>query len=107
MLAMTDSAKDAVRELVSANEAPEGSGLRITAEPAAGGDAELSLELTTAPLEGDEVVEEDGARIFLDPTAALLLDDKLLDATEHDEHVHLTVSDQGVDPTSNGRVTGC
>ncbi len=106
MLALTDSAKDAVRQMVSAEEAPEGSGLRIAAEPTDEGDAELSLELTTEPAEGDEVVEEDGARVFLDPAAASLLDDKLLDATEHDDHVHLTVQDQGSEPGLNGSVTG-
>jgi iron-sulfur cluster assembly protein len=106
MLALTDSAKYAVRQMVEAQEAPEGSGLRIAAEPSEGGDAALSLELTTAPEEGDEVVEEDGARVFLDPAAASLLDDKLLDATEHDDHVHLTVQDQGSDPSMNGNVTG-
>jgi iron-sulfur cluster assembly protein len=106
VLALTDSAKDAVRQMVEAEEAPEGSGLRIAAAPSEGGDAALSLELTTAPEEGDEVVEEDGARVFLDPGAASLLDDKLLDATEHDDHVHLTVQDQGSDPSMNGNVTG-
>jgi Fe-S cluster assembly iron-binding protein IscA len=106
MLALTDSAKDAVRQMVSAEEAPEGSGLRIAAEPAEGGDAALSLELTTEPAEGDEVVEEDGARVFLDPMAATLLDDKVLDATEHEDHVHLTVQEQGSDPGANGSVTG-
>jgi iron-sulfur cluster assembly protein len=107
MLLLTDSAKAAVRQMVSAHEAPEGSGLRITAGPTGEGDAELSLELTTAPAVGDEIVEEDGARVFLDPAAASLLDNKLLDATEHDDHVHLTVEDQGAgSPSSNGRVPG-
>ena len=107
MLVLTDSAKDAVRQMVSAHEAPEGSGLRITAGPTEEGDAELALELTTAPALGDEVVDEDGARVFLDPAAASLLDNKLLDATEHDDHVHLTLQDQGAgSPSSNGRVPG-
>jgi iron-sulfur cluster assembly protein len=107
MLLLTDSAKDAVRQMVSAHEAPEGSGLRITAGPTEEGSAELSLELTTAPAVGDEIVEADGARVFLDPTAASLLDNKLLDATEHEDHVHLTVQDQGAgSPSWNGRVTG-
>jgi iron-sulfur cluster assembly protein len=107
MLVLTDSAKDAVRQMVSAHEAPEGSGLRITAGPTDEGDAELSLELSTAPALGDEVVDEDGARVFLDPAAASLLDNKLLDATEHDDHVHLTLQDQGAgSPSSNGRVPG-
>ena len=93
MLALTESAKEAVRQMVDTEEAPEGSGLRITAELAVG----------TNPREPD--VEEDGARVFLDPIAASLLDNKLLDATEHDDHIHLTVQDQGPgSPSTNGRV---
>ena len=105
MLALTESAKEAVRQMVDTEEAPEGSGLRITAEPAAEGEASLALELTPKPAAGDAVVEEDGARVFLDPIAASLLDNKLLDATEHDDHIHLTVQDQGPgSPSTNGRV---
>jgi len=105
MLVLTESAKEAVRQMVEIEEVPEGSGLRITAEPDGQGEASLSLELTAKPAVGDAVVEDDGARIFLDPIAASLLDNKLLDATEHDDHVHLTVQDQGPgSPSTNGKV---
>lgn len=106
MLALTDSAKDAVRQMVDAQDAPEGSGLRIAAAPTEGPDTSLSLDLAVEPEAGDTVVEEDGARIFLDEAAASLLDDKVLDATEHDDHVHLTVHDQTYEPGANGSVTG-
>jgi iron-sulfur cluster assembly protein len=106
MLVLTALAKDAVREMVAAQEAPEGSGLRIAAELTDGEEAALSLELATAPEAGDAVLDEDGARIFLDEAAASLLDDKVLDATEHEDHVHLTVQDQPSEFSSNGRVAG-
>ena len=35
---------------------------------------------TEAPQPGDQVLEEDGARVFLEETAAVTLDDKVLDA---------------------------
>ena len=35
---------------------------------------------TDAPLPGDRVLEEDGARVFLEQNAAGTLDDKVLDA---------------------------
>lgn len=103
MLALTESAKEAVRQMVDKEEAPEGSGLRIAAEPASEGEAALSIELTEEPAMGDAVLEEDGARIFLDPVAASLLDDKLLDATEHDDHIHLTLQQQSGGASTNGR----
>ena len=35
---------------------------------------------TEAPQPGDQVLEEAGARVFLEETAAVTLDDKILDA---------------------------
>jgi Fe-S cluster assembly iron-binding protein IscA len=93
MLTLTENAKDAVRDMVAAEEAPEGSGLRIAAD-GDGDDASLSLEIAAAPAEGDAVVDEDGARIFLEATAASLLEDMVLDAEPHDDHVHFTVAAQ-------------
>ena len=97
MLALTDSASDAVQQMVEEQNAPKGSGLRIAAAPAEGPEASLSLDLETEPSAGDTVVEEGGARVFLDQAAAALLDDKVLDATAHEDHVHLTVHEQGGD----------
>jgi Fe-S cluster assembly iron-binding protein IscA len=101
MLTLTDSAKDAVREMVAAEDAPEGSGLRIAAEEGTDGDAALSLEIAAAPAEGDAVVDEDGARIFLEPTAASLLEDMVLDVEPHGDHVHFTLDAQ-TSPGANG-----
>jgi Fe-S cluster assembly iron-binding protein IscA len=92
--------------MVDAQQGPEGSGLRIAAAETEGPEASLALDLATEPEAGDTVVEEDGARIFLDEAAASLLDDKVLDATEHDDHVHLTVHDQGYEPGANGNTPG-
>jgi Fe-S cluster assembly iron-binding protein IscA len=90
MLALTDSAKDALRQIVEDQQAPEGSGLRIAAES-------LAFDLATEPSAGDTILEAGGARVFLDETAAAMLDDKVLDATSHEDHVHLTVEDQDSD----------
>jgi Fe-S cluster assembly iron-binding protein IscA len=80
MLTLTDSAKDAVRDMLAAEQASPGSGLRIAADASSNGDATLSLELAQEPVDGDEVVGEGEARVFLDPMAASLLEDKVLDA---------------------------
>lgn len=78
MLAIGESAAEAIRGLVAAPEVPDGAGLRITAPPRAGTSFELSVAGT--PAEDDEVVEEQGAQVFLEPSAAALLDDKRLEA---------------------------
>src|SRR5690606_2311736 len=78
MLTMTDNAVAAIRSLTGQPEVPEGAGLRIATDPAAGA---LQLSVAPAPHEGDQVLDSAGARLFLDTDAALLLDDKALDAT--------------------------
>jgi Fe-S cluster assembly iron-binding protein IscA len=46
------------------------------------------------PAEDDEVIEERGARVFLEPEAASLLDDKVLDASVDENQVAFTIADQ-------------
>jgi iron-sulfur cluster assembly protein len=77
MITLTDNAVMAIRELTDQQEVPEGAGLRIATDESAGS---LVLSLVPEPNEGDQVVDEEGARLFLEPTAAQLLDDKALDA---------------------------
>jgi Fe-S cluster assembly iron-binding protein IscA len=83
MLTLTDSAVSAIRSLTSQPEVPEETGLRIMAQ----GEGAPSLQLTLAvgPTADDEVIEENGARVFLEPTAAVVLDSKSLDAQVDDQ----------------------
>ena len=68
-------------------------GLRITAVEDDDG-VELQIDDATEPREGDEVVERDGARVFLDPLAAEVLADQVLGVHAHDDHFHFTFEDQ-------------
>jgi Fe-S cluster assembly iron-binding protein IscA len=77
MMTVTDNAAAVIRDLTSAPQVPGGSGLRIATDPDEGS---LTLSLSTQPLDGDEVVDTDGALIFLDAQTASLLADKTLDA---------------------------
>ncbi|HZQ15854.1 MAG TPA: hypothetical protein VFA82_03685 [Gaiellaceae bacterium] len=67
--------------------------LRISAEEA-DGEVEVRVEDATAPVEGDEVVERDGARVFLDAVAAEVLADQILGVHAHGDHFHFTFDDQ-------------
>jgi Fe-S cluster assembly iron-binding protein IscA len=67
--------------------------LRITAEETDDG-VELQIDDATAPQAGDEVVERDGARVFLSPEAADVLADQVLGVHAHDDHFHFTFEDQ-------------
>jgi Fe-S cluster assembly iron-binding protein IscA len=93
LLALTDSAVEAVKNIVSSADDSETSGLRMVAEQA-GMQTSLQLSVVTLPAEDDEVIEEQGARVFLEPAAASLLDDKVLDASVEQGQVAFIIADQ-------------
>jgi iron-sulfur cluster assembly protein len=94
LLALTDNAVEAVRDIVSSSdEASETSGLRMVAERE-GMQANFQLSVVPLPAEDDEVIDEQGARVFLEPKAASLLDDKVLDASVEQDQVAFTIADQ-------------
>lgn len=84
MLMVTENASRVIGAIVERNpELPDSAGLRIASisedRDESGG---LSLSTTGTPQPGDQVVEaqEPRARVFLEPDAAMMLDDKVLDA---------------------------
>ena len=79
MLTLTENASAVIKNINESQEQPDGSGLRIV-QQGEGQQAELALSTATTPEPGDQVVEDQGARVFLEETAAETLDDKVLDA---------------------------
>lgn len=79
MLTLTTTAADVIRKLSTQSTAdPSDSGVRISSQPDTAG--ALMLSVADGPETTDKIIESEGARVFLDPTAASLLDDKSLDA---------------------------
>jgi iron-sulfur cluster assembly protein len=91
MLVLTDQAKEVIKGI--AEEAGPDAGLRITAS-GHNGESALDFDVAPAPVHGDEVVEEDGAKVFLDEAAAAALADKTLDVEEHGDHFHFSLGEQ-------------
>lgn len=77
MLAVTENAAAAIRSITDQQSVPDGAGLRIATDAEAGA---FMLSLAAEPVAGDQVLDADGARLFLDVDAAELLSDKALDA---------------------------
>ena len=93
MLSLTTNAATTIRTLVEGSEVPEAGGLRIAKDPAVGS---LTLSLAAVPAEDDQVLETSGARLFLDPRAAVILEDKTLDAASDSEgRVQFGIAEQG------------
>ena len=82
MLTLTDNALTAVRTLTQDPEAPEGAGLRITP-----GTEGLELILVADPVPGDALIDDGGARVYVEPEAAELLKEQTLDAQVEDGQV--------------------
>jgi Fe-S cluster assembly iron-binding protein IscA len=94
LLALTDNAVQAVKDIVSSSdELTETGGLRLVAERG-GTETNLQLSIVPLPAEDDEVIEEQGARVFLEPEAASLLDDKILDASVEQNQIAFAIADQ-------------
>lgn len=92
MLTLTPNAATEIRNIIDNPEVPDGCGLRIASDPQAGG---LTLTLATAPAEDDQVVDDSGARVFLEAQAASMLDEMALDAaSDGDGQVRFTVAQQ-------------
>ena len=76
MLALTENVTEIVKQLTS--EVPEISALRIAAEP--DGQA-LSVSPADQAAAGDQVIEQDGATVFVEANASQMLDQMVLDGT--------------------------
>jgi len=95
VLTLTSNAAEAVKTIGEASpELANESGLRIHAEPT--GERQVAFELTMveSPDEEDQVIEEAGARVFVEPEAALILEDKILDATVVGNQVQFSLNEQ-------------
>jgi Fe-S cluster assembly iron-binding protein IscA len=92
VLTLTENASTVVKTLVEQQEAPVG-GLRISQD--APDSPALHVIPTQEPQPGDQVVEDGGAKVFLEETAAQTLDDKILDAqVDQNGGVQFTIAPQ-------------
>jgi Fe-S cluster assembly iron-binding protein IscA len=84
MLQIDEEAVEALKEIGP---------LRVTAEETDDG-VEIQIDDATEPHEGDEVIDRDGARVFLDALAVEVLGDQIIGVHAHDDHFHFTFEDQ-------------
>jgi Fe-S cluster assembly iron-binding protein IscA len=85
MLQIADDALDALRQIGA---------IRIRGVEAGEDEVELEIEEAEEPIADDQVVEREGARIFLDPVAASALEDQVLGVHAHGDHFHFTFDEQ-------------
>jgi iron-sulfur cluster assembly protein len=99
MLTLTQDAEQAIESIVARAGPPRVAGVRISAEHArTNGQSparEVRLSLIDSPEHGDEAVEAaEGSRVFLEPNAAELLEDKVLDAEIEGGEIRFSLHEQ-------------
>jgi iron-sulfur cluster assembly protein len=94
VLTITPTAAEAIRSIVRSTDVPDEGGIRISIARQNGAEASLELALSPAPMEGDSVLELNGAHVFLDETAAMALEDKSLDAEIEDGEISFGIVEQ-------------
>jgi Fe-S cluster assembly iron-binding protein IscA len=90
MLTLTDQAQQAVRGLTQDPQAPEGAGMRIAA-----GEKGLELSLVEAPTPGDDVIDDAGARVFVEAQTSPMLAEQTLDAQVQEGQVAFFLAQPG------------
>jgi iron-sulfur cluster assembly protein len=92
MLIVTTDAAEVIRGLMESGAG----GLRISTGPQSmnGHGPALQVELAAEPGEEDEVVDVEGAQVFVDPAAAPALEDKVLDAETDGGELMFAVREQ-------------
>lgn len=92
MLTLTENAQSVITGIVDGAQAPQTGGIRISQDVEGPG---LHVAVAHQPEAEDQVVESAGAKVFLDPQAAIVLDDKILDASaQPDGRVDFAIGQQ-------------
>lgn len=71
VMSLTDAAADRVKEIVSSRE--NAIGLRVGVKKGGCAGMEYTVDLVTEPNPADDVIENNGAKIFIAPEAVLFL----------------------------------
>jgi Fe-S cluster assembly iron-binding protein IscA len=97
VLTLTPDATEAIERILEAPSVPDGAGVRIASAAATTDEttgSDLQVTIAEEPDGSDEVIEEEGARVFIEGTVIEFLADKQLDAQVVDERVGFTIAEQ-------------
>jgi Fe-S cluster assembly iron-binding protein IscA len=96
MLAITQTAVEAIDAIVASAPVPDTAGVRISEQLSADGQPGLAIALVEEPQPTDQVLEPDGEHtpVYIDEGAASALDDKVLDAQVQGGQVAFMLAEQ-------------
>lgn len=96
MLALTQDATEVIEGLLAGPGVPDGAGVRIASAYPTDTDtpAALQVRLAAEPGDHDEVIQESGARVFVEDSVTGFLEDKLLDVDRDGDQVRFSILGQ-------------
>jgi Fe-S cluster assembly iron-binding protein IscA len=94
MLTLTTGAVAAIREIIQQPGMPEDTGIRIASTSAGDGSPAFEIAVASMPEPADDVIESEGARVFLDPEASAAFEDKALDAEINKDQIRFRIEHQ-------------
>jgi Fe-S cluster assembly iron-binding protein IscA len=94
MLTLSADATEAIKQVVDSTEAGQNGGIRFSITPVDEDQAKLELSVAASPEPGDTRIEEQGAKVYLDPNVVPLLEDKILDGTIESGNAAFTILDR-------------
>ncbi|MGH2805833.1 MAG: HesB/YadR/YfhF-family protein [Actinomycetota bacterium] len=106
MLTISPGAAEVIKQIVTSSQVTEEGGIRLSVEPIDDQSAKLDLTIAGSPEPGDSLVEQEGAKVFVDENAARLLDDKVLDAALEGDKVSFAIVEQQQDWSQDGQPEG-
>lgn len=95
MLQLTAAAAAQVSALRQERGLPEDAGLRVFEQAKTNGEMSFGLAFAAAPVQGDEISELDGVRVFVAPELALPLAEAALDSEQTADGPRLVLTRQG------------
>jgi iron-sulfur cluster assembly protein len=82
MIQVTEKAAERIRELLKKEGVPESGGLRVGVQGGGCSGLTYAMRLESEARSRDNVIEVNGARVFVDPKSSLYLDQTTLDYEE-------------------------
>jgi Fe-S cluster assembly iron-binding protein IscA len=98
LLTLTQNATETIEQILSSPTMPDGAGIRImpslqVMDGSSSGE-ELIVAVAEQPGDGDQVIQEGGARVFVQDSIVDPLDDMFLDANVVDQQVRFMLGGQ-------------
>jgi Fe-S cluster assembly iron-binding protein IscA len=94
VLQLSPTAAEVLQQARVQQEIPDTYGVRVSAEPAAGGQTGLAVGFAEAPADGDEVTEQAGTELYIAEEVAEPLADSVIDVEQTERGAQLVVKPQ-------------